>query len=147
MRPDFIAALARHLGTKPGSVDIILAAAGIPSVPDVDLVEVEAGDARTSRARRFRYDVRSYSDEGSGGVVNLGRGLDGRLELSIELPPESRSIRRGRRIIEAARCLVPSGEVLFASVASGNARCLRAVLAAGFAPIGSEVLFLVRPVR
>jgi hypothetical protein len=40
---------------------------------------------------------------------------------------------------------VPPDEFLFASIAPGNARCLRAALAAGFAPLGGEVLFLVRP--
>lgn len=79
------------------------------------------------------------------GLVNLGRGLDGRLELSIELLPGKRCEGRGRRLIEAARALVSPDDLLFASVAPGNARCLRAALAGGFTPIGSEVLFLVRP--
>src|SRR3954469_16969159 len=146
MRPDFVADLAAELGTKPGSIDVLLAAPGLDSVPPVELSEVEHGDARTRRARRYRSDVRSYADRDSGGVVNLGRGLDGRLDLSIELPADSRSAGRGRKIIEAARALVPPGEFLFASIAPGNARCLRAALAGGFAPIGAEVLFLVRPV-
>jgi len=34
-----------------------------------------------------------------------------------------------------------SGEPLFAQVAPGNAASLRAFLAAGFVPIGAEVLF------
>ena len=34
------------------------------------------------------------------------------------------------------------GDVVFAQVAPGNAASLRAFLAAGFSPIGSEVLFL-----
>lgn len=44
----------------------------------------------------------------------------------------------------AARALVPEGEIAFAQVAPGNASSLRAFLAAGFSPIGSEVLFLTR---
>lgn len=145
MRADFVAALAEELGTKPGSVDVLLAAPRLDSPPAVELSEVEHGDARTARARRYRTEVRSYADRDGGGVVNLGRGLDGRLDLSIELLPEVRSFGRGRKIIEAARTLVPPSEFLFASIAPGNARCLRAALAAGFAPIGGEVLFLVRP--
>jgi len=144
MRPDFVAALAAELGTKPGSFDVLLAAPGLDSASAVELVEVEDGDDRTRRARRYRSDVRSYADRDSGGVVNLGRGLDGRLDLSIELPRESRSAGTGRKIIEAARALVPSDEFLFASIAPGNSRCLRAALGGGFAPIGAEVLFLVR---
>lgn len=145
MRADFVAALAEGLSTKPGSVDVLLAAPRVDTPPDVELVEVEHGDARTARARSYRTDVRSYADRDSGGIVNLGWGLDGRLDLSIELPPEVRSFGQGRKIIEAARALVPPGEFVFASIAPGNARCLRAALAAGFAPIGGEVLFLVRP--
>ena len=40
-----------------------------------------------------------------------------------------------------ARHLVPAREVLFAQVAPGNAASLRVVEAAGFRPIGAEVLF------
>jgi hypothetical protein len=41
----------------------------------------------------------------------------------------------------AGRHLTPLGEPLFAQVATGNAASLRAVQAAGFRPIGAEVLF------
>ena len=44
----------------------------------------------------------------------------------------------------AARGLVPAGEHLFAQVAPGNVASLRAFLAAGYRPIGAEVLFLRR---
>jgi hypothetical protein len=145
MRPDFVAALAQELGAPPGSVDVLLVAPRLSSAPPAELLEVAHGDARTERARRYRREVRSYADRDSGGFVNMGRGLEGRLDLSIELPPDSRSTGTGRRIMEAARTLVPPGESLFASIAPGNARCLRAALAAGFTPIGGEVLFLVRP--
>jgi hypothetical protein len=42
----------------------------------------------------------------------------------------------------AARYLIPDGEQLFVQVAPGNVPSLRAVLAAGFTPIGAEVLLL-----
>ena len=45
------------------------------------------------------------------------------------------------RLAIAARGCVPEGEPLFAQVAPGNAASVRSVLAAGFRPIGSEVLF------
>ncbi|RIQ11374.1 hypothetical protein DY240_28965 [Jiangella rhizosphaerae] len=41
--------------------------------------------------------------------------------------------------------LVPAGEPVFAAVTPGNARSLRAFLACGFTPVGSEVL--LRPAR
>jgi hypothetical protein len=144
MRPDFVAALAEELGAQPGSIDVLFAAPGLDSAASVELLEVEEGDARTARARRYRNEVRCYADRDGTGVVNLGRGVDRRLDLSVELLPASRSGGRGRKIIEAARTLVPPEEFLFASVAPGNVRCLRATLAAGFTPIGGEVLFLVR---
>lgn len=45
------------------------------------------------------------------------------------------------RLAAAALGLVPAGAPLFAQVAPGNSSSLRAVLAAGYQPIGSEVLF------
>jgi len=48
----------------------------------------------------------------------------------------------GRGLIREAMGLVPAGEPVFAAVAPGNARSLRAFLAAGFVPLGSEVIIL-----
>ena len=79
--------------------------------------------------------------ETDGGVVTIGRGLAGRLELAIELDDPGAALGRGRELIAASLGLVPAGEPLFAQVSPGNARSLRAFLAAGFQPIGSEVLF------
>jgi hypothetical protein len=47
----------------------------------------------------------------------------------------------GRKVARAAAALVPAGEPLWAQVAPGNAASLRAVGAAGFVPVGAEVLF------
>jgi hypothetical protein len=46
---------------------------------------------------------------------------------------------------DAARTFGPPAEPLFAQVTPGNAASLRAFLAAGYRPIGSEVLFLRAP--
>jgi RimJ/RimL family protein N-acetyltransferase len=46
----------------------------------------------------------------------------------------------GRAAIAAARHLVPGGEPLWAQIAPGNAASVRAFLAAGFRPVGAEVL-------
>jgi hypothetical protein len=120
MRPDFVAALAAKLGTKPGSVDVLLAAPSVESSEIADLVKVAEGDARTARARRYRTEVRSYADRQGGGVVNLGRGVDGRLDLSVELPADVRSVGRGRKLIEAARTLVPPDEFLDSETTLGD---------------------------
>ena len=47
----------------------------------------------------------------------------------------------GRRLVAAARGLVPDGDPLWAQVAPGNAASLRAVLGGGFVPVAAEVLF------
>ena len=46
----------------------------------------------------------------------------------------------GRRLIRAGLAALPPGEGCWAQVAPGNAASLRAFLACGFIPIGSEVL-------
>jgi hypothetical protein len=71
----------------------------------------------------------------------VGRGLCGRREVGYEVEPDRRNDGLGRRLVAAARGLVPAGEPLFAQVAPGNAASMRSTLAAGFVPIGAEVLF------
>jgi L-amino acid N-acyltransferase YncA len=86
--------------------------------------------------------VTVYADPDGRGLVTLGRGLAGRWELSVEVAPRHRGAGVGRRLIAAGRRVAPAGEPLFAQVAPSNAASLRAFLAAGFRPIGAEVLFL-----
>jgi GNAT superfamily N-acetyltransferase len=97
---------------------------------------------RVARAARYRHDLRVLADDREQAVVLVGRGLAGRWELAFEVDPACRGRGLGHRLAVAARYLVPAGEPLFAQVAPGNAAALRAVLAAGFRPVGSEVLFL-----
>jgi GNAT superfamily N-acetyltransferase len=104
-----------------------------------------AGHARVARAGRFRAGIQVFADDRETVVLLVGRGLAGRWELAFEVEPGRRNQGLGRGLAAAARRLVPAGEPLFAQVAPGNAASLRAVLAAGFKPLGSEVLFL-RPV-
>lgn len=145
MRADFLASLAHELAVPPGSLDVLLAAPGSDQQNEFEFVEVKESNSRTERAHLYRTEVRSYADKQGGAIVNIGRGVDGRWDLSIELEASLQSLGRGRALISAARELIPSDEFLFASVAPGNARCLRACIAAGFNPIGAEVLFLTRP--
>lgn len=75
------------------------------------------------------------------GLLTLGRGLVGRLELSVELySADLHSRGDGRRLIAAGLALVPDGRLVWAQVAPGNASSLRAFLSCGFAPIGAETL-------
>ena len=99
---------------------------------------------RVRYARSLRGDVRVYGDER--GLVTLADGTAGRRELSIELDDvDAGGAGRGRSLLKDALTLVPTGEAVFAAVSPGNARSLRAFLAAGFEPLGSEVV--LRPVR
>jgi len=143
MHPSFLVWLGDELGSSPGSNDLVLAATGTP--PDQDLELRVAPSAyshpRVEYASRHRTDVRVYTDPDALGVLVIGRGLAERWEFAFEVEPAGRNRGLGRRLALAARGCVPQGEPLFAQVAPGNAASVRSVLAAGFRPIGSEVLF------
>lgn len=120
--------------------------------PGEPIDELPAGDARwdhprLARAQRHRRGVRAFADEV--GVVALGRGLVDRLEISVERhdggPAGRRPPGRGRRLVEHALDVAAAESDerwCWAQVAPGNARSLRAFIAAGFVPVGSEQLLL-----
>ena len=143
MSPGFLGWLGERLGSVPGSLDVVLAAEGVGGDPPLELRPV-AGPGRhprTARAARYRGDLQVWTDPAGAGVVVLGRGLAGRREVSFEVDPARRDRGLGRLLVAAARHLTPPAEVLFAQVTPGNAASLRVVEAAGFRPIGAEVLF------
>lgn len=139
----FLAWLGQRIQTAPGVLDAVLVhfgggdGVGLPLVPRDDLAE----HPRVARARGQRSDVQVFSDPDKRGLVTLGRGLVGRWEISLEIHEVARGAGLGRAMLVAARARVPAGQLIFAQVSPGNARSLRAFLAAGFRPIGSEVLF------
>jgi hypothetical protein len=138
-QPDVVRWLAGP-GAEIGSHDAVLVArgagsgtAGLSRRSDLD------GHPRVIRARRHRRDVTVYGDDL--GLLTLGCGLVGRLELSVELySADLHSRGDGRRLIAAGLALVPDGRLVWAQVAPGNASSLRAFLSSGFAPIGAETL-------
>jgi GNAT superfamily N-acetyltransferase len=143
MSPGFLGWLGERLGSHPGSVDVVLAAEGLGGTPPLELragVDPER-HPRVARALRYRDALRSWTDPEGAGVLLLGRGLAGRLEVAFEVDPARRNRGLGRLLVAAARHLVPQGEPLFAQVAPGNAASLRVLAAAGFRPVGAEVLF------
>jgi GNAT superfamily N-acetyltransferase len=143
MSAPFLYWLGRRIGAEPGMVDAVLAAPGLAGPPDLDLRPARGvTHDRVSRAERYRDDVSVYVDPDDLAVVALGRGLARRLEMSVEVDETARARGLGRRVVRAARSLVPPDEFIFAQVSPGNAASLRAFLAAGFTPIGGEVLFL-----
>jgi GNAT superfamily N-acetyltransferase len=143
MSASFLGWLGERLGSRPGSLDVVLAAEGVGGTPSLELRPV--GDPgrhpRAARAVRYRDDLEVWTDPEGAGVLVLGRGLAGRREVSFEVDPARRNRGLGRRLVAAARHLTPAGEPLFAQVSPGNAASLRVVGAAGFRPIGAEVLF------
>ena len=143
MSPGFLGWLGEQLGSLPGSLDVVLAARGLGGEPPLELGAGVDPDRhpRAARALRYRGDLEVWTSPDGAGVLILGRGLAGRREVSFEVDPGRRNRGLGRLLVAAARHLTPPGEPLFAQVAPGNAASLRVVEAAGFRPIGAEVLF------
>jgi GNAT superfamily N-acetyltransferase len=141
MSAGFLGWLGEQLGSLPGSLDVVLAARGLGGEPPLELRAGVDPDRhpRAARALRYRGDLEVWTAPDGAGV--LGRGLAGRREVSFEVEPVRRNRGLGRLLVAAARHLTPPGEPLFAQVAPGNAASLRVVEAAGFRPIGAEVLF------
>jgi GNAT superfamily N-acetyltransferase len=143
MGAPFLGWLGERLGSRPGSLDVVLAAGGLGGTPPLELapgVDLDRHQ-RVARALRYRSGLQVWTAEGGAGVLVLGRGLAGRREVAFEVDPARRNRGLGRSLVVAARHLTPPGEALFAQVAPGNAASLRVVGAAGFRPIGAEVLF------
>ena len=140
MAPRFLAALGVELGRRDDGVDIVLAAAGLEG--DGVLVEVDReAHPRVVRANAHRQDVRVFEDPSGAAVVILGRGLALRTEVAVEVEDAARGRGLAARVLVDARHLVGPDQVVFAQTAPGNAASLRALLSAGYRPIGSEVLF------
>jgi hypothetical protein len=140
LAPGVLAWLAERTGLVAGSLDVVLAWLPSPVEPVVTVHEVSPGrHPRVERARRWRRDLRVF--EGDGGMVVIGRGFAGRLELSVEVAEPERDRGRARALVGAALAAASPDEPVFAQVAAANAASLRALQPAGFAAIGAEVLF------
>lgn len=138
LSPPFLLWLAGRLGAEPGALDVALVADPLRGTAQLEERDDLDAHPRVVRARRYRDDVAVFSRDD--GIVTLGRGLACRLEVSVEVEPGARGSGLGRSLALAARYLVD--EPVFAQVSPGNSASLRAFLAAGYRPIGSEVLFL-----
>ncbi|WP_410786961.1 GNAT family N-acetyltransferase [Kribbella sp. C-35] len=141
--PPFLGALEEFTGRQVISIDaMVLAPALKDPAPLAGLTELTGHNhPRVDRALRYRDDVRVYGDA-HGGLVVIGRGLAGRLECAIEVPPEARGQGNGRRLAMAARALIPPDASIWAQVTPGNAASLRTFLAVGYKPVGSEALLV-----
>jgi GNAT superfamily N-acetyltransferase len=145
--PAFLTWLAGEVGARAGQLDAVLVAPGLQGPPPLAL-EPRGGledHHRVARALRHRSELRVFATADDAGVLVLGRGLAGRQEAAFEVEPARRGRGLGRTLALAARHLAPAGEPVFAQVSPGNAASLRAILAAGYRPLGSEVLFVPAP--
>ncbi|WP_229074911.1 hypothetical protein [Actinoplanes sp. DH11] len=143
MSPDFLRWLAGPAGWI-GVIDATLVRRGTGGTPQLPALDGADEHPRVRYAKEVRTDVRIFGDER--GLITVAAGLAGRTELSIEVAdPQAGSRGHGRSLITDALTLVPAGEPVFAAVSPGNARSLRAFLATGFLPIGSEVLLRPEP--
>lgn len=120
-----------------GDTDVMLVCSGIgggdlPQRANLD------DHPRVRHARALRTDVRVHGDER--GLIALSRGLAGRTELSVEVGSPGQGTGLG--LVEDGLRLACSGEPVFAAVSPGNARSLRTFLAAGFRPVGGEVIIV-----
>jgi RimJ/RimL family protein N-acetyltransferase len=143
MSPEFVSWLCERLGARAATQDAVLVAISSGDGP-ADLVEaVDLSDhPRVQRALRYRSDVRAYATADRRGVVVLGRGITRRWEIAFEVDETARGAGLGRALAAAGAALLPSGTPVWAQVAPGNAASLRAVVAAGFRPVGAEILFV-----
>ncbi len=143
--PRLITALAGP-GAWIDALDMLMAGrgsgrAGVPSrlVDRPDL----AGHPRARFAARIRDEPRvlGYPDPRRSALAIISRGIAGLTELSFELEPGQRGQRWGAALAAGALSVIPSGQLAVAAVAPGNAASVRALLSAGFVPLGSFQLF------
>lgn len=143
--PPFLQALCAATDRRPGSIDMLCKAEPLSGPPDIDLTpEPDTRHPRVARALSYRDDVRAWRTADNAGVILLGRGVAGRTETAIEVDESRRSRGLGRALALAARHLAEPGEPLWAQVAPANAASARAFLAAGFIPVGAEILLARR---
>lgn len=140
MNPRFLAAFMDRTGRTTDTIDLLAVAAPVPGPPSLALSELRDPDhPRVARARKRRDEVRVWAVDG--GVLVLGRGVAGRLEAAVEVEESVRHRGLGRALASAARHL-SAGEPVWAQLAAGNARSVRAFQAAGFRPVGAEALLV-----
>ena len=143
LNPRFLTAFMDRTDRVTETIDLLTAADPLPGPPPVALREItDPNHPRVARARRFRDDVQVWVTDG--GVLVLGRAVAGRWEAAIEVDETARHQGLGRLLATAARHLVPDNTPVWAQQAPGNARSVRAFQAAGYRPIGAEILLLPR---
>lgn len=127
--------LAMAAGGSVGTEDLTTVAFGLGGGTLPRRVDLD-DHPRVQHARAVRNDVRVFGNDE--GLVTVSRGLADRVEIGVEVFTPGRG--DGKHLISEATRLVPAGTAAFAAVSPGNTRSVRAFLAAGFTPLGSEVI-------
>lgn len=154
MEAGFLVWLGTRLGVRPGDLDMVLAhpgaAAGVG--PDggtaprlLRRTDLDTHPRVRQAGAQGRTGVDVYEEERGRAVATIGRGLAGRVEVSVEVATAHRGAGLSGPLIAAAVHLAPPGEPVFAQVSPGNASSVRAFWRAGFRPVGAEVLFVGDP--
>jgi GNAT superfamily N-acetyltransferase len=142
MSAAFLGWIAQRTNRRSATFDALLCARGTGDGAPEWLVETaDVAHPRVERATRYRDETRVFSTHDQDAVLIVGRGICGRWELGYEVEPDARGHGLGRRLVAAARGLIPAGDALWAQVAPGNAASMRSTLAGGFVPVAAEVLF------
>jgi hypothetical protein len=141
--PRLIAALAGPEGWID-CLDMLMAGHGTARAPSplIDRPDL-AAQPRAQFAARIRSHLRvlGYPDPGRSALAIISQGIAGLTELSFELEPGRRGRGGGFQLAADALSMVPAGRLAVAAVAPGNAASVRALLSAGFLPLGSVQLF------
>lgn len=141
----FVAALAERLGNPPTYASVLTAAPHRAAMVQGKFKRRGEPDPGWAAYRTgissYHYDSPSVT-----GRVDVGRGPADRWEMYVRVDREARGGGGGsRQLLTAALTLVPKGEELYGAAPVHDIRALRTMLAGGFRPICTEVLFLTRP--
>lgn len=141
----FLGAMSAHLGGCPAYASVLTAAPHRAAMVRGKFKPVDDPDPGWAP---YRTDVKSYHYDSPSvtGIVDVGRGPGGRWDVFVRVDRDARGGGGGsRQLLTAALTLVPKGEELYGAAPVHDIRALRTMLAGGFAPIATEVLFLTRP--
>jgi hypothetical protein len=143
--PRLITALAGP-GGWIDSLDMLMVAqgAGFPGIPAAltDRPDLASHPrAQFAAGLRGQPQIVGYHDPRRSALAVISTGIAGLTELSFELEPGRRGAGGGAKLARDALTAIPSGELVVAAVAPGNAASVRSLLAAGFNPVGSVQLF------
>jgi GNAT superfamily N-acetyltransferase len=150
LNPPFLGALCERIGRRVNNIGILMLTTALQGPPPSGLgPRLEPAEdhehPRVDRALRHRENVRARTTPG--GMVLVGQGVAGRWDAAVEVDPKARGTGLGRLLARAARHLIPDAGPLWAQVAPGNAASVRALLAAGFVPVGAEALLVPEDIR